>query len=192
MRNSYTVPRTLLIQNDKCRVDAGPHDPQSEENENKMVTLSDFLVKDAIRCNLVANSKADAISQLIFALVEANAIPSNDPSILASAIDREELGSTAIGGGVALPRAKCAELAHPVSTIGTFPVGLDFESLDRRPVYIVFLSVSDQSGPHIKMLGEIASFVQDDMMRKHLASATSAATLADLVEEWTSRTVAAV
>ena len=158
------------------------------------MNLSKFLVRDAIRCNLFADDKIEAIALLITALSKAKAISvKKTPTILKSAIQREELGSTAIGHGIALPRAKCDTISEPMLSIGIFPDGVDFESLDGTRVYAVFLTVAGDSSGHAGILGEVVSFVRENWMRRQLLEAKSAPDILELVDEWTlTRAVASI
>jgi len=74
--------------------------------------------------------------------------------VLAEILKREQLGSTAIGGGVAVPHCKSPYVDHPISALAIFSAGVDFDSLDGEPVRRVFLLVSpqDRPGDHMRLL----------------------------------------
>jgi PTS system fructose-specific IIA component/PTS system nitrogen regulatory IIA component len=78
--------------------------------------------------------------------------------ILAALLKREELGSTAVGGGAAVPHATYPGLARLIGAVADFPAGVDFRSLDGKPVRVVYLFVSptDRPSEHLRGLEEIS------------------------------------
>ena len=110
--------------------------------------LSDIMVSDAIIPELKAQSRDDAIVELVSALAEAGAIPKNTTKAISKAVlAREAKATTGIGKGVALPHAKCKGVRKPIGTIGVSRKGIDFSALDSKPVHSVILLVSNPDGP---------------------------------------------
>jgi mannitol/fructose-specific phosphotransferase system IIA component (Ntr-type) len=104
-------------------------------------------------------TKAQGIAAILDRLVEAAALQEQQrDQILSELMKRETLGSTAIGGGVAIPHAKSSAVTKMVGAIAEFPSGLEFESIDGKPVYLVCLFVSpvDQPGEHLRVLERVA------------------------------------
>lgn len=148
------------------------------------MTLTDFMIKGAIRCNLEADNKRDAIGELVDALVDCDALPKGRDSIVKTAMDRETLGSTAIGRGLAFPRAICSDLDQSVATVGSFCPGVDFDSVDGSLVTLVFLTVAPPSSQRVATLGQIARFVGDAGTRERLVQADAIDEVWRSLEEW--------
>jgi mannitol/fructose-specific phosphotransferase system IIA component (Ntr-type) len=104
-------------------------------------------------------TKAQAVAAILDRLVETEGLAAETREALLSAIlEREELGSTGIGNGVAVPHAKCARISRMFGAVAEFPAGVDFESLDRKPVRLVYLIVSPRNQPaeHLRVLEAVA------------------------------------
>lgn len=135
--------------------------------------IMDFLSKGAIVPELKSSKKEDIIKELVDALINAGEIEKRHRNKLIEAlIAREELGSTAIGQGVAIPHAKCDCVSKLVAAFGLVSKGVDFDSLDGEPVYILFLLVApqDSAGPHLKALARISRLLKDKYFRDNLKS----------------------
>jgi PTS system fructose-specific IIA component/PTS system nitrogen regulatory IIA component len=106
---------------------------------------------------------AEAIAAILDRLVETAGLAAElREEILAALVEREELGSTGIGHGVAVPHAKCAGVSHMFGAVAEFPAGVDFESLDRKPVRVVYLIISPRNRPaqHLRILESIAQHIR--------------------------------
>ena len=117
--------------------------------------FSDFIVYSAIQADLAATDKAGAIREMYTAIASAGAIPAAAlPGIIAYALKREDVGTTGIGSGVALPMSACAEIEHSVASIFLSQRGLDFEAIDGEPVHLFFAIVKQPKNPeyHQRML----------------------------------------
>ncbi len=126
--------------------------------------LTDFVVKDAILPNLDVSTKEDAIRQMVEGLTKAGSISSDDSEGIVSAIlKREELGSTGIGNGVAVPHTKHPSVDNLIATVAIAPEGVDFASLDNEDVFILFLLVSppDRPGDHLRGLENISRHLRN-------------------------------
>jgi nitrogen PTS system EIIA component len=120
----------------------------------------DFVIPEAVIPDLNAGTKHDAIGQLVAALVRAGAIPAaQEAEILAAVLHREELGTTAIGRGVAVPHARHPAITKVVATIGFSPAGMDFDSLDRKPVHLLVLVLSplDAAAQNLRALQQVVT-----------------------------------
>ena len=105
--------------------------------------LCDFVISASIIPDLRVGSKEDAIKAMVTGLREAGSIKAADEAgIVAAILKREELGSTGIGRGVAVPHTKHPSVDKLIAAIALLPDGVDFASLDGEPVYIMFLLVS--------------------------------------------------
>ena len=100
--------------------------------------FTDFVSAEAIRAELTAEDKPGVIRELAEALKEAGKIAANEvDSIVKAVMKREELGSTGIGRGVAVPHTKHPSVDRLVGTVGVSPGGVDFDSLDGEKVQLL-------------------------------------------------------
>lgn len=116
--------------------------------------LSEFLVREAIITDLLATTKEGAIREIVRSVQDAGHLAEVDTETLTGAfLEREELGSTAIGLGVALPHGGHPAVDHVFGTIALSRRGVEFNSFDGKPVDIfvlLFHSPDDFSGKPIK------------------------------------------
>jgi len=148
--------------------------------------FADFVCTPAIRQALSATDKESVVREMVAALVEAGAIPEDDSdSIVKAILKREELGSTGIGRGVAVPHTKHPSVEKLVGTVGVSEGGVDFDSLDGDKVQLFFLLVSppDRPGDHLRALENISRQLRDEMFCKFLKQAKSAEDIQQLLEE---------
>lgn len=91
-------------------------------------------------------------------------------------LDREKLGSTGIGDGIAIPHGKLKGLDSLVISFGRSREGIDFDAIDGKPVHIFFLLMAPESstGQHLKALAKISRMLKDQEFRSDLMSARSA------------------
>jgi PTS system nitrogen regulatory IIA component len=131
--------------------------------------LSEILEEENIIPDLKARDKKRAIEELAEALVVRN--PSMDKdSLVRVLLERERLGSTGIGDGVAIPHGKFHGISEPVISFGRSLKGLDFESMDGEPVHLLFLLVAPENSAsiHLKALARIAKILKNGFFRKTL------------------------
>lgn len=148
--------------------------------------LTDFVVSEAIIPELVAESKESAIRQMVASLKGAGRIREADEEPIVNAIlKREELGSTGIGRGVAVPHTKHPSAETIVSTVAICRAGLNFESLDGEDVFILFLLVSppDRPGDHLRGLETITRHLKNDDFCNFLKQASTREQVLDLLQE---------
>jgi len=150
------------------------------------MNLSEFVVTEAIIPNLEATSKDTAVQAMVASLKDAGAIPPGDEeSIVAAILKREELGSTGIGNGVAVPHTKHPSVDRLVATVAISTEGVDFASLDGEAVYILFLLVSppDRPGDHLRGLENISRHLRDQTFCKFLKQSKTVEDIVELLEE---------
>src|SRR6266566_125135 len=148
--------------------------------------FSDFINVASIKANLQADEKSTVIRELVDSLAAAGAVaPADAPGIVAAIMKREELGSTGIGRGVAVPHTKHASVEKLVGTVGVSVEGIDFNSLDGDKVYLLFLLVSppDRPGDHLRALENISRQLRDDTFCRFLKQAKTPADVWHLLEE---------
>jgi PTS system nitrogen regulatory IIA component len=100
-------------------------------------------------------------------------------------LERERLGSTGIGDGIAIPHGKLKRLVKPVLAFGRSLVGIDFNALDDRKAQLFFLLLApeDAVGVHLKMLARISRILKDPGVRKDLLVAPDAAAIFEVIRE---------
>lgn len=148
--------------------------------------FADFIEVKAINADLKAEDKESVIKELVDSLVQAGRIKEDDKkSIIAAVMKREELGSTGIGRGVAVPHTKHPSVDRLVGTVGISRDGVDFNSLDGEKVQIFFLLVSppDRPGDHLRALENISRQLRDDTFCRFLRQARSVEDIKQLLDE---------
>ncbi len=148
--------------------------------------FSAFISPKAVKSDLGSASKDEVISELVQTLVDAGEILEKDrDDIIRAIMRREELGSTGIGRGVAVPHTKHPSVTKLVGTVGVSSSGLDFESLDGQKACLFFLLVSppDRPGDHLRALENISRQLRDDQFCKLLGQSKTAADILNLLEE---------
>ncbi len=148
--------------------------------------FSDFICEDAIRTQLEADKKESVIRAMATSLLEANKIGSKDyESIVEAILKREELGSTGIGRGVAVPHTKHPSIDKLIGTVAVSELGVDFDSLDGEKVHLLFLLVSppDRPGDHLRALENISRQLRDDQFCRLLKQSNKAEDVWQLLEE---------
>jgi PTS system fructose-specific IIA component/PTS system nitrogen regulatory IIA component len=148
--------------------------------------LSDFVVREAILTDLKASTKEAAIRSMVESLASSGNIKGADrDGIIAAILKREELGSTGIGKGVAVPHTKHPSVDRLVATIALSREGVEFASLDGESVHILFLLVSppDRPGDHLRALENISRHLRNDNFCNFLKQAPSPQAVIELLEE---------
>lgn len=148
--------------------------------------FSDFVQTEAIRASVTAQDKPDVIRELVEGLAASGAINAADQEgIIAAILKREELGSTGIGRGVAVPHTKHPSATKLVGTVGVSHEGVDFNSLDGDKVHLFFLLVSppDRPADHLRALENISRQLRDDTFCRFLKQAQTVQDIRQLLDE---------
>ncbi len=136
--------------------------------------LSELLDEDNIITELSAREKKGVLEELVAAVIRHE--PSIDKSTLVKVLlERERLGSTGIGDGVAIPHGKYHGISRPLISFGRSREGLDFDSMDGQPAHLFFLLVAPEGSAniHLKVLATIARILKNSAFRKTLMEAPS-------------------
>jgi PTS system nitrogen regulatory IIA component len=146
--------------------------------------IVDYLKEDCIITNLKSRDKEGVLRELI-KLLEKNGYVKDGEKILETVLEREKLGSTGIGQGIAIPHAKTEQINDIVCALGISQNGIDFDSLDGEPVYIVFLVLAPTKsiGQHLKTLAKIARLLKDKVFRNALRNAKSPSEALKIIKE---------
>ncbi|HEV3002820.1 MAG TPA: PTS sugar transporter subunit IIA [Pirellulales bacterium] len=148
--------------------------------------FADFVSREAIRGNLAAENKEGVIREMTQALLDAGKIaPGEYESIVKAILKREELGSTGIGRGVAVPHTKHPSVERLVGAVAVSAVGVDFNSLDGEKVHLFFLLISppDRPGDHLRALESVSRQLRHDTFCKFLKQAKNADDVLQLLDE---------
>jgi PTS system nitrogen regulatory IIA component len=145
--------------------------------------ISDILKLDAIIADLKAKDKSEAIKELAQAVSPvAGAEPEDVAAVL---LEREHLGSTGIGGGIAIPHGKLETVKSIAVGFGRSVKGIEFNSLDKRPVHLFFLLLTPEhsTGGHLKVLAHISKLLKMNQFKERLLSAGSTEQIHQIILE---------
>ncbi len=148
--------------------------------------FSDFVSSEAIQAGLSATDKEGVIRELVSSLISTGQLKNDEAdSIVEAIMKREELGSTGIGKGIAVPHTKHPSVDQLVGTVGVSNEGVEFQSLDGEPVQLFFLLISppDRPGDHLRALENISRQLREEMFCRFLKQSKTAADIQQLLEE---------
>jgi mannitol/fructose-specific phosphotransferase system IIA component (Ntr-type) len=134
--------------------------------------LLDYLDRECVCVDSTPGDKASTLKRLVGLVVQRGLVES-EARLLEALQQREDVVSTGIGNGVAIPHADLPEIEVPRLAIGVFPEGVDFDTLDEEPAYVVFLLVGTPRTPglHMKILARIARLSKDEAFCPELRAA---------------------
>ena len=149
--------------------------------------LLDLVVRDAILPKLSTNRRDEALAEILDSLVASgNVAQSNRAEFLEAIIKRENHGSTGFGHGVAVPHVKHADIDRMVVAIGVSAEGVEFNALDKQPVYSIFmlLSPADRPEDHLDAMEAIFGNLSKPTFRRFLRQVRTTEDVIVLLEEW--------
>lgn len=147
------------------------------------MNLMDLISPNTIKVPLESNDKSGVITELLDVLVNVKKVPHRE-SVLEALNEREEAGSTGIGHGVALPHARCPELKEMYIACGISTEGIDFDALDREPVYIFFMILAPRSAPgHLKVMSMLTRMLSRASVREQLQNAKTGDDVYSIISE---------
>jgi len=148
------------------------------------MNIQDMLKKEFIIENLKSRTKKEVLVELsdVFSHGNTDIDRSNVIEVL---LEREKLGSTGIGDGIAIPHGKLAGLEKLIISFGRSLTGVDFDSLDGKPVHIFFLLLAPENsaGQHLKALARISRMLKDVSFRESLIKAETSEEAYNLIVE---------
>lgn len=142
--------------------------------------LSDYLCRDCVIADLAARDKDQVLRELA-AAAKGRGLDEN--AVYTVLLEREKLGTTAVGDGIAIPHGKMPGLNAMLLTFARSREGVDFGAADKRPCRLFFtvLAPEGAAGQHLGLLGAIARLVKDPTFAGHLLQAQNAQELADFL-----------
>lgn len=139
----------------------------NQEAKWEKLKILDFLVPEAVTVDLKGATKPAVLEELVGLLDQAKKIL-DARKVMALLLEREKLGSTGIGQGIAIPHTKSDQVREIVAACGVSRKGIDFDALDGEPVHLLFILIAplDSSGLHLKALARISRLLKDKFFRQ--------------------------
>ncbi|MEW6260435.1 MAG: PTS sugar transporter subunit IIA [Thermodesulfobacteriota bacterium] len=143
--------------------------------------LSDVIRTETILMDLSAKEKVRAIQELAEPAAKTGNVRLEE--MIRVILERERLGSTGIGKGIAIPHGKLKGLREPILGFGISRNGVDFDSIDGLPVHLFFLLITPENAPgtHIKLLSQIAKMMKNELVKNRLLQAQDARQVIDVL-----------
>lgn len=148
------------------------------------VKISEMLDPAAIVAELKGTGKKDVLAELTEALITANPALNRD-EVIRVLLERERLGSTGIGDGVAIPHGKLKNIDRQLIAFGLSRKGVDFDAMDGKPARLFFLLIApeDSVGIHLKTLARISKLLKAPMVRDRLQTASDRQQIHHIISE---------
>ena len=146
--------------------------------------ISEILDKRLIIPQLHSKSKEGLLRELVHALAQVET-DIDEGRMMEILLERESLGSTGIGDGVAIPHGKTKDVKRLMASFGRSLPGMDFQSMDGKPTHLFFLLIAPENsaGIHLKALAQISRLMKDSAFRKRLMEASTAEEIDSLFYE---------
>lgn len=138
--------------------------------------MCNFVVRDAILPVLAATTRDEAIREMVNSLHAGGQFLNTDlDDIVKAVVRRENLGSTGIGRGIAIPHSRHASVGQLVGTLAVSKAGVPFDAIDGEPVHVLVLLISpqDRPGDHLRALENVVQTMRDDGFVKAIRAAAN-------------------
>jgi PTS system nitrogen regulatory IIA component len=155
-----------------------------QANQDEKIKILDFLSTNAVTAELTATTKKEVLEELVALLAKEGKV-ADIKTTVEVLIEREKLGSTGIGQGIAIPHAKTDQAKAVVAAFGLSRRGVQFDALDGDPVNIFFLLVAppDAAALHLKALARISRLLKDKFFRQSLRETKTSAEILKLIKD---------
>ena len=152
--------------------------------EDANMKITEMLQREFVLEELKARNKRDTLAELAGVFVKER-IKVDPDAIVHILLERERLGSTGIGDGIAIPHGKTPGLDEMVVSFGRSREGIAFEAMDGKPVHLFFLLMAPENsaGLHLKVLAKISRMLKDPAFRKNLLDAKTHEDLFRIIAE---------
>jgi PTS system nitrogen regulatory IIA component len=156
----------------------------NQENKWEKLKVLDFLDTSAVVVDLVATTKKGVLEELVALLARTGKVKDAKATV-DILLEREKLGSTGIGQGIAIPHAKTDQTEQVTAAFGLSRRGVQFDALDGEPAYIFFLLVAppDAAGLHLKALARISRLLKDKFFRQSLRDVKDASEVLKIIRD---------
>ena len=146
--------------------------------------ISDILTEDLVVAGLKGKSK-DGIIEAMITIVSHSPKVLDKDKVRAAIFEREKIMSTGVGNGFAIPHGKTDAVSDIVAAFAVTEEEIDYDSLDEKPVRLVFLLVGKDNlvGPHIKLLSRISRLMNKEDFRKRLLTVETPKEILDLFRQ---------
>lgn len=150
-----------------------------------IIKITDYISEDLVSLDLKAKNRDEVLIELSKLLEKSENIDSEDNDVYKALIDREKLGSTGIGKGVAIPHAKTESAKKLTVAFGVSRKGIDFKSLDDENVnlFFVFASPNRDSQIYLKVLARISRLIREEEFRTRLYNCSSSEEVISCIRE---------
>ncbi len=148
--------------------------------------LSQIIADGAIVSKLASRDRDEVVAELVDALITSgSAAASLREELISRVLDREKRGSTGFGRGVAVPHVKHKSVSKMAAAVGLSQSGVDFNALDKQPVYSIFLLLSPEDKPedHLHAMEVIFKNLSKETFRRFLRQATTIDEVRTLLDE---------
>jgi PTS system nitrogen regulatory IIA component len=149
-----------------------------------MMKIMDYLTKEWVIPDLQGTDKPSILKELSSVLVKPCQVTSVE-ELLQVLLDREKLGSTGIGEGIAIPHGRLKKLKKFFISFGRSLKGVDFDSIDRKPSQLFFLVMAPENSAvdNLKLLSRIVTLLKEPSFKKRLMEAPSQKELFQIIAE---------
>ena len=146
--------------------------------------ILDILDKECIIPELRSKTKEEVLEELTGALLNCKANLDKE-ALVEVLLERERLGSTGIGDGIAIPHGKVQDLDELVLSFGRSTQGIEFDSMDGRPTHLFFLLIAPENsaGIHLRALAKISRLLKSSHFRQRLLEAETEGELFEVIQE---------
>jgi len=146
--------------------------------------LSDFLKAEWVIPDIESGEKKEVLARMMQPLVASGIVTDADRAVQVL-LDREKLGSTGIGDGIAIPHGKLPDLDGVVAVFARSRAGVDFDAMDGAPVHLLFLLMAPENSAslHLKALARISRLFKSKSFRDELIGSPQGARLYDMIQQ---------
>ncbi|OGL38867.1 MAG: PTS fructose transporter subunit IIA [Candidatus Schekmanbacteria bacterium RIFCSPHIGHO2_02_FULL_38_11] len=146
--------------------------------------ISDIMKERGILPNLASRDKLGALRDLANLLVTTFKLKEDAEKLVKILEDREKLGSTGIGDGIAIPHGKLSSLKEELLVLGRSKEGIDFNSMDGKPTYLFFLLMGPEeaAGIHLKALARLSRLLKNALFRDSLMKAGNSVEMMEMIK----------
>ncbi|PID78296.1 MAG: PTS fructose transporter subunit IIA [Deltaproteobacteria bacterium] len=145
--------------------------------------LYNYIKPDFINLDIKAKDKKGVIEELAAPLSEYAGIERDE--LVKTLLERERLGSTGIGKGIAIPHGKVKNLKELMIGFGLSPDGVNFDSIDNKPVFIFFVIITpdNSTGDHLRVLAKISRLLRENEIREEIIRVSDKEEVLKLIED---------